>query len=225
MSQIKLIILVVLSSTLSLLSGQDEQKPPVPIKIQWPDSISGNFGFTNNWSYPMGVARKGDGRAGCADGGHCPERCYQMLDTNGIVLEDSVDIFYSLLDTTHQFHTISCEAWCYEWAGTDFISVHRINKDSFFGFTSMGIATHCSLNLQIIKNTCFANIDLNSVVYNGDAKYNCKEGFIMVDKNLWKKGIMKAAFSFNFWHPENPDKPMFWRGLIHSKIQKSEMPH
>jgi hypothetical protein len=52
-----------------------------PIKIKWVNSLLGDFSFTNKWSYPLGVERKKDGKAGCADGGFCPERCYSMLDS------------------------------------------------------------------------------------------------------------------------------------------------
>ena len=61
-----------------------------PITIKWVDGISGNFSFTKNWSYPLAVEMKADGKAGCADGGFCPERCYSMLDSNGIVLKEAL---------------------------------------------------------------------------------------------------------------------------------------
>lgn len=181
----------------------------------------GDFSFTKNWSYPLGVEMKADGKAGCADGGFCPERCYLMLDSNGIVLKDSAQIFYQLLDTTHQFHSIQCEAWCYEWAGTDFIDVFRINKDSIFCYTSTGIATHCSLQLKILKNSCKATIELNSIIPGGSATYYCTDGHITIDKKRLKKGVLKAKFNFNFEHKENPKKPIYWKGKIYSKIKEN----
>lgn len=190
-----------------------------PIKINWVENLSGDFSFTNNWSFPLGVEMKTDGKAGCADGGFCPERCYSMLDSNGIVLKDSAQIFYQLLDTTPQYHSIQCEAWCYEWVGTDFIEVLRKNKDSIFCYTSTGIATHCSLQLSITKNICTATIDLNSITPDGGAIFYCKDGQITIDKKLWEKGIMKAEFNFSFENYDDKQNPFYWKGKIYAKIK------
>lgn len=46
-----------------------------------------------------------------------------------------------------------------------------------------------------------------------DIKWN-----ISIDKKLWKEGIMKAVFSFDFEHKENPKEPIYWKGRIYSKI-------
>lgn len=204
---------------LILLCSKSWGQVSKPIKINWVDSLSGDFSFTNNWSYPLGVEMKTDGKAGCADGGFCPERCYSMLDSNGIALKDSAQIFYQLLDTAHQYHSIQCEAWCYEWAGTDFIEVFRKNKDSIFCYTLTGIATHCSLQLGIIKNICTATIDLNSITPDGSATFYCIDGHITIDKKLWKKGIMKAEFNFIFENKDDKKKPFYWKGEIYAKIK------
>lgn len=192
----------------------------VPIAINWVEHLEGDFSFIKNWSYPLGVELKEDGKAGCADGGFCPQRCYGMMDENGIVLKDSAKLFYQLLDTTHLNHSIECTAWCYEWAGTDFIEVIRENKNNVSCFTATDVATHCSLELLIQNNTCFASILLQSVMPNSDATFYCTEGFISIDKKLWKKGILKAQFSFNFKNTSEPEKPFYWKGKIYSKIYK-----
>ena len=212
--------LIILSScSLGQSKKETIKKTIKPIIIKWVDNLSGDFSFTNNWSYPPGVEMKEDGKAGCADGGFCPQRCYAMLDSNGIVLKDSAKIFYQLLDTTHLFHSIQCEAWCYEWAGTDFIEVLRKSKDSIYCFTTTGIATHCSLQLHIIKDICYASIDLNSIVPKGNAIFYYTNGDITIDKKFWEEGIMKAEFSFNFEHKENPKEPIYWKGKIYAKIR------
>jgi hypothetical protein len=190
-----------------------------PITIKWVDEVPGDFSFTKNWSYPLGVEKKSDGKAGCADGGFCPQRCYGMLDSNGIVRKDSTEIFYQLLDTTHQFHSIQCEAWCYEWDGTDFMELFCKGNDSVFGFTTTGIATHCSLQLSIVKDICTATVDLNSITPDGSAIFYCTTGSVTIDKRLWRKGIMKAEFSFNFENRDEPQKPVYWKGKIYSKIR------
>jgi hypothetical protein len=192
----------------------------IPVTIEWVDNLAGDFSFTNNWSYPEGVFKNEYGQLSCD--GLCPPEIDAMKDSTGRIYEDSLQAFYKIIDTIHQTHSIQCEAWCYEWAGTDFIEVFRKNKDSINCFTMTGIATHCSLQLDIIKNTCYATIDLNSIVQGGDAKYYCTDGYITIDEKLWKEGIMKAEFSFNFEHIENPKKPIYWKGKIHTKIKTTE---
>jgi len=190
------------------------------IKISWVDSIGGDFSFSNNWSYPLGVEMKKDGRAGCADGGFCPRRCYSMLDSNGIVLKDSSKLFYQLLDTTHRLHSIQCEARCLEWAGTDIIVVYRIGADSVYCYTATGISTHCSLQLEIIKDICYATIDLNSIIPGGSKTYYCYDGYINIDKKLWKSGIMKAEFNLNFENKVTTGQPVYWKGKINAEIRE-----
>jgi hypothetical protein len=203
-----------------LLGQKDAPTKSIPVAIKWVDNLPGDFSFTENWSYPLGVERRPDGRAGCADGGFCPERCYGMMDEHRNVMKDSVEIFYQLLDTTHLFHTIQCEAWCSEWDGTNFIEVIRKDNDSVYCFTPIGIATHCSLQLTIVNNVCLAVIDLRSIMPDGDRIYYCTKGHITIDKNLWAKGIMKADFSFDFLPQEVPEYPVFWKGKVYSKIRE-----
>lgn len=130
-------------------------------------------------------------------------------------------MFYQLLDTTHEFHSIECKAWCYEWAGTDFISVVKLKNDSIHCETRCGIATHCSFQLDFVKDTCYSSIDLNSIVSGGSAIYYCTEGNIKIDKNMWDKSIMKAEFSFKYRHDENPKKPMFWKRKVYAEINNA----
>ena len=205
----------------SYLWGQSTKGPvksaSIPITIEWVDNLSGDFSFTNNWSYPEGVYKNEYGQLSCD--GLCPPEIDAMIDSTGRIYEDSLQAFYTIIDTTHQTHSIQSEAWCYEWAGTDFIEVFRKSKDSVNCFTMTGIATHSSLQLEIIKNTCYATIELNSIVPGGDAKYYCTEGYITIDKKLWEEGIMKSEFSFNFGHKENPKKPIYWKSKIYAKIR------
>ena len=192
---IKLIISILTLSIIIFGFSSDKQLSIKGQKIQidWSDSIPGDFSFTKKWSYLLGVEMKSDGRAGWADGSFAPERCYSMLDSNRIVLNDSAEIFYQLLDTTHQFHTIQCEAWCYEWLGTNFITVNKSNTDTFECFTHLNMATHRSLHLIIIKNICYPTIELRSITEREIITYQCNGGQIQIDRNLWNEGIMKGS--------------------------------
>jgi hypothetical protein len=95
------------------------------IKIQWIDNLDGDFDFRTKWSYSEGIYRNEFGQLSCD--GFCPEGTESMKDSEGKIHPDSLTRFYQLVDTTHQFYSISCEAWCYEWGGTDFITAKQTN--------------------------------------------------------------------------------------------------
>jgi hypothetical protein len=198
--------------------GQSK-KAITPIKINWVSSVKGDFSFTKKWSYPEGVELNEHGQLSCD--GFCPPEAYAMIDSTGKICTDSLTAFYNIVDTSHQSYSIQCKAWCYEWAGTDFIEAIQKSADTIYCYTLLNAATHCSLQLNIVGDKCFAFIDLNSVVKGGSAKYNCTNGYITVDKSLWKKGIVKAIFSFNFEHKENPKKPIYWKGKFFTRIKSS----
>jgi hypothetical protein len=188
------------------------------VSIVWTDSLVGDFSFAKKWSFPLGVEQKGDGKAGCADGGFCPQRCYGMLDKNGLVLKDSVAIFYSLLDTTHVYHTIKCNAWSYQYAGTDFISVKRKTNDTVSCYTLCDVATHSSLQFELANGYCYPKLVLKSIVRGNDAVFLGKKGTISIDRNAWAKGILKAVFHFDFDHQNTHEQNMYWSGIIYAPI-------
>lgn len=113
--------------------------------------------------------------------------------------------------------SIECDAWCYEWAGTDKIFATKKSNDTILCYTEMNEATHCCLNLKITGDICIANIILNSIVKDGSRIFDCEDGSISIDKALLKKNILKASFDFKFKNPENP-KSIYWKGKIYTKI-------
>jgi hypothetical protein len=187
------------------------------ISIEWVDDLPGDFSFRHQWDYPESVFKNRFGQISCD--GNCPDAIDAMKDDDGRIYKDSLKTFYRIVDTTHQIHSINCDAWCYEWAGTDYIDVIQAG-DSIHCSTGCNMATHCSLHLDFVKDSCYPLIVLNSIVAGGDAIYHCTDGYLKIDKKLWAKGIMKAEFSFNFEHKENSGKPMYWKGKIHAKINK-----
>lgn len=115
--------------------------------------------------------------------------------------------------------TLSCEAWCYEFAGATQIKAIRLNKDSIECFTLADVATHSTLHFYVVNDMVKnARIELNSIV-DGKSIYPCIKGTIKIDQNGMKKNKLKASFEFTFDHPENRDKPMYWKGLIFAKIK------
>jgi hypothetical protein len=195
------------------------KKTSIPIKIKWVSNIKGDFSFAKKWSYPEGVEVNEYGQVSC--NGFCPPETDAMMDSKGRIFKDSLTAYYKTVDTSHQSYSIDCKAWCYEWAGADFIEAVRKSADTIYCYTLLNAATHCSLQLNITGDNCYAIIELNSVAKGGNARYYCRNGSITIDKDLWAKGIMKAMFSFNFEHKENPKKPMYWKGKILTKIKSS----
>ncbi|KAF2330936.1 hypothetical protein [Flavobacterium nitrogenifigens] len=197
-----------------------EKNENLEIKINWQENVSGDFSFTKNWDYPEGVYRNDFGQLSCD--GFCPPETDRMKDENGRIFKDSLARFYQLVDTTHLFHSIKSKTNSYEWSGTNFITVKKIGRDTLYCSTDNNAATHSSLILKIIKNKCIPEIELNSI--SGSAKkqiYVCKKGDIKIDKILWNNGILKAKFDLIFEHPENPNKPLFWKGKILTQINQN----
>ena len=197
--------------------GNNERLAQGEIKINWTNNLSGDFSFKENWDYPDGVYKNEFGQLSCD--GLCPPETDKMKDEEGRIFEDSLAVFYQLVDTTHRFHSIQSDAWCYEWDGTDFVTATRLNNDTILCFTHNNVATHSSLHLTITKNKCIPIIELNSINHSTEIiNYTCKSGKIEIDKNFWAKGILKAKFDLIFDHKENPPKEMYWRGNIYADI-------
>jgi hypothetical protein len=190
----------------------------IEIKIQWVDNLNGDFDFRTKWSYPDGIYKNQFGQLSCD--GFCPEGTESMKDIEGKIYTDSLTKFYQLVDTTHQFHTILSEAWCYEWAGTDYVTAKLKDENQITCYTHSNSGTRCKLILEIINDTCIPRIELNSISSPGLKTYYCKGGFIKIDKNLWIKGILKAEFHFEFNNTDEPDRKMFWKGKIYTMIEK-----
>jgi hypothetical protein len=188
------------------------------VPIEWCRNIKGDFSFAKQWSYPEGVYRNAYGQLSCD--GFCPEEIELMKDSAGRIYRDSLEAFYKLIDTTHLLHTIQCDAWCYEWGGTDFITAEKKGRDTVECFTRCNASTHSSLHFIIANGVCLPEIELKSIVPDGNATYPYRNGYFKIDRGLFKNGILKAEFDLNFEHKENPGQKMYWKGRIYSKIQK-----
>ncbi len=187
------------------------------ITVNWAEHLPGDYSFRYDWSYPEGVYKNSQGQLSCD--GSCPPEIDAMKDNAGKIIRDSLRSFYRYVDTTHMQHSILSEAWCYEWAGTDYIEARKKNADTVQLATAANVATHCVLHLNIVNNICTPKIELISIMPNGSATYLCKGGWIKLDRSLWGKDTVKAEFSFTFDHKKDPKQPMFWKGKIFTKIK------
>lgn len=187
------------------------------VKIQWIDDLKGDFDFSTKWSYPEGVYRNEFGQLSCDL--FCPEETEFMKDSVDKIYTDSLTRFYQLVDTTHIHHSIFCEAWCYEMAGTDFITAKRTNNNGIICHTHKNAGTHCSLILEVAGDTCIPRIELQSISSPGIKTYYCKNGFIRIDKHSFIKGILKAEFNFDFNNTDEVARKIFWKGKIYTTIK------
>ncbi len=187
------------------------------IELKYLDSIAGDFSFIIKWDYPIGVYKNKFGQLSCD--WLCPSETDLMKDDSGKIYQDSLKAFYRLIDTTHRHHSLQADVWTYEFAGSNFINAFKKSRDTIFLKTENSVSTHSCLRILIVQNLCDASIELTSITNPlGKKIYTCKTGQINIDKNLLQNNIIKANFNFIFNHPENPNKPMYWRGKIFTKI-------
>ncbi len=186
--------------------------------IKWVNNIENDFSFKEKWSYPEGVYKNKFGQL--SYDGICPPEINRMKNKEGRIYADSLKSFYKVVDTTHLFHSIKSEARTYEWAGTNFITFKKQADNSIIAQSACNVSTHSSLNIKIMKNTFSAWIVLHSIGDTGQHKFPMSQGIIVIDKQLFDKGIIKAKFDLKFINTLDIDKEMYWKGLIYSKIEK-----
>lgn len=186
--------------------------------IVWKDSLQGDFTFAKEWNYPEGVYKNQFGQLSCD--GLCPPETDAMKDEDGKIYEESLQAFYKLVDTTHIYSTMQSESTAVEFTNSPQITVKRIDKDTIEAFTNLNSATHSLLKIKIINERYFVStVELISVRNEDKLIYPCIEGTLEMDKTYWKKGFMKANFSFIFFDEQHPDKPIEWKGKILSEIK------
>jgi len=188
------------------------------IEIEWIANLEGNFSFSKQWDYPEYIFTNEYGQLVCD--GICPSEIDNMRDNNGRIIEDSLLQYYQYVDTTRLYHTIDNEANTYEWAGTNQIKAYKGESDTVKCYTLCNAATHSSLEINIIGDKCYSRIVLNSIKNRGTEYFECKSGYIKIDKYEFENGKLKAEFNLDFIHPDNSEIPMWWNGKIYSKIEE-----
>lgn len=184
--------------------------------VKWVDNLSKDFSFKDKWSYPEGVFRNEFGQLSC-DSGIC-HGIDGMKGDDGKILKNSLKAFYKIVDTTHLYHTLKSTTSVSEWSGANFINFKKQADNSIIGQSECHISTHSSLNIIIENDSATAWIDFNSITNLGRYKFPIKKGEIKIDKNYFKKGIIKAEFDLTFLNTLDQDKIMYWKGLIYSSI-------
>lgn len=186
------------------------------IRIEWTNNLEGDFSFKEKWSYKEGVYRNRHGQLSCD--GICPIEIDRMKDSSGKIYQDSLKAFYTIIDTTHIFHSLESENKMYEYTGTDFIEFKKYKNGIVKGKSKDNISTHSILAIELQNDSCNAFVIFNSIKDLGINNFPLKSGTIKIDKMLFENGIIKAIFNFKFENTLASEKELFWKGKIYSKI-------
>ncbi len=189
------------------------------VKVEYTDLSHLDFSFAQDWNYPEWVYVNCYGQVSCD--GWCPERTWSMKDSTGKIFQDSLAVFYSLVDTAHQHYTLYGEANMYEYAGTDYMDC-RMSGDSIYAETRMGIATHSYLEIVIFGGWCGGVVNFISITDIPPTSFELVSGFFRLDTNALANGILKGQFHFQFYNHLNPRNELWWKGVILSPIKHEE---
>ena len=218
-----LFTLIILTFSFGLLAQTkttDKDQFKVEIPVLWKAISSNEFEFHKEWSYPEGVYENPWGHLSCD--GLCPKEVELMKDDQGRIYDDSLEAFYAIVDTTHMYHTIECEAKAYEFVGTDFIRFELKNGD-LLGVTDNSTATHSTLYIRVNGDKCTAWIRYTSILPERDEMYFYLEnGRIILDPEKYEEGTIKGYFDFRFKNDFEADFPLQWSGYIFSPIESIE---
>ncbi len=186
--------------------------------LQYVDLSQEDVSFSNEWSYPEGIFVNEYGQVSCD--GLCPPEIYQMK-ISGKIIKDSLERFYELVDTSHQYHSMKAEVSCYEYGYAPFMKVVQQKDGTLILESAMNVATHCYLHIEIKDGIVKAVVILNSITNRPDGKtvFKLKDGgSIKIDQKVIKKGYLKAKFDLEFENHLEESKPIFWKGLVYSEI-------
>jgi len=191
------------------------QQQTTEITIHWQEHIEGDFSFTARKVSPTGLVLNAYGQMVCD--GICSEESEAMKDEFGRVHPDSLVAYYKLVDTARLHYAIHSSTNAPEYFHCPLINFQQINKDTIVGETEVNAATHSSLIILLTEKSCIPSIHLNSIT-GTTIVYPYKSGDITIDPILYKQGIIKARFAFEFTDINNPDSTLFWKGLIYDTI-------
>lgn len=191
----------------------EEQSKGIKLKITWVDSISGDFSFTDR-----PVPKQNSLYFQTPESDSLFEaRIAGMSNDDNLIINDSLEVFLSLVDTSRQYSIYSEQA---PYGGTEGVSYMFFSNDKLriTGFSGSYFGN--SMNVIIENNTVSAWTVWDIVNSHGSWKYvqPLAGGYINVDRALYKKGIIKAEFDFLIG--EDGFDPEHWKGLIYGEVHK-----
>ena len=192
------------------------------IKIEWVENLDGDFSFKEKWSYGDGIYRNQNGELRL-DSGMVPKNIAETItrkyDENNRIYKDSLAEYYKIVDTTHIFHSIKSVANVYENTVYDHFEFKRMENGEIKGETINNVSGYSHLHIKLDNDYYYVWNDFKSFKDLGNHIFDLKSGKILIDKPLFRKGIIKADFDFNFKNTIDPNEKLFWKGKIYSEIK------
>jgi hypothetical protein len=210
------ILILCISLGLQLNSSSTFKKDDIQIEISWFTNLKGNFSFATKWSFSDNVGLNAAQQIACLQ--NCSDRVQKMMDADGLIISDSTDAYYLLVDSTRKYHTLESRSTLFDWKPSNFIKIRKYGNFIIEGSMIPDSTSKCSMFFRIKDNF------LTAYAYHkpdkGESKiFRLNGGKIFLDELAFSKGIFKASFSFTFDNDINSLKPLYWSGKIYSKIE------
>jgi hypothetical protein len=210
------ILIFAISLGFLLKSSSIDKKDEIQIEISWFTNLKGNFSFASKWSFAANVGLNDAQQIACIQ--NCSERVQKMMNDDGLILGDSTDVYYQLVDSTRKYHTLESRSTLVDWKPSNFIKVRKYGSFILEGSVLADSTSNCSVFFRIKDNFLTAWAYHKSD--NGISKiFRLNGGKIFLDDEAFSKGIFKATFSFTFENEVNSLKPLYWSGKIYTKIE------
>jgi hypothetical protein len=184
--------------------------------------LAGDFSYTEKWEYPLGVYINQHDQVSCD--GFCPEGAWGFRDEEGKIYEDSLEAFYALVDTTHEFHSLNSQAHQYEWYNSDFMTFTKLEGYSYSGISAYDAGNHSRLHIEISGSYFKAYVDFNSVTSTPRTTFQLKSGILVLDEEAQSRGILKGKFDFTFKNTLDSEVPLTWKGTFYSGPNQIKVP-
>jgi hypothetical protein len=192
------------------------KKDDIQIEISWFTNLKGNFSFASKWSYAANVGLNDAQQIACIQ--NCSERVQKMMNDDGLIISDSTDTYYQIVDSTRKYHTLESRSTLTDWKPSNFIKVRKYGNFIVEGSVLADSTSKCSVFFRIKDNFLTAWAYHKSD--NGKSTiFRLNGGKIFMDDAAFSKGIFKATFSFTFENEVNSLKPLYWSGKIYTKIE------
>lgn len=186
------------------------------VDLKWVDSLDADFSFTEEWDYPEGVYVNQWGQLSCD--GLCPMEIDRMKDDLGRIYDDSLEVFYTIIDTTHIYRSHSAEVRAYEYFEVNHV-ICSIENGRVRLETICDAGNHSWLVIEFDENPKSvtphrAFIFFNSVRANTKVEcFNVTVGTVELSKAAWENAVVEMVFDLEFNSGEEK-LALMWKGKI-----------
>jgi hypothetical protein len=211
-----LLYILIISLGFLLKSSIKTVENDTVILIEWFNNLKGDFSFASKWSFAENIGLNKAQQIACLN--NCSDRVRKMMDDEGLILSDSTDLYYQIIDSTRKYHTLDSRSTLYDWKPSNFIKVRRYGNFVLEGSVIQDSISNCSLFFRL-KDDYLTAWAYHKPIKGESKIFKLNGGKIFLDREAFDKGIFKATFSFTFENDVNSLKALFWSGKIYTKIE------